>query len=110
MIELEKDHIGEQVKRALRRRGFEETQDGFKKRIANFAEAGAISDGARVVCLTIDETGRWLSRLGGLGVENDVDLRNFWSSGPDAAIDSVMAQRPQPDMRRVFSIKKEDSK
>lgn len=50
----------------------------FTKRIEAFAEAGTCSDGARVVNLSIDESGRWLERHDGWGkVEREVDLRNF---------------------------------
>lgn len=57
------------------------------------AEAGQLSDGSRVQTVELDESGRWLSRIDGWDVANDVDLRNF-ADDPAGAIAAVLADRP----------------
>lgn len=60
-------------------------------KVITFPElAGTISDGTRLVTLTICERGRYLSRVDGWGkVELDVDLRDF-PNEPHRAIDAVL--------------------
>lgn len=78
-------HISEKVEQALIADGWElqsfinaGDRCNYQKRIENFAPAGTVSNGARVVTLRIDQTGRWLERVDGWGkVERDVDLRRF---------------------------------
>ena len=84
-------HIETQVKNELLNEGFIETAPSvFKCLISGFAAAGTISNGERMVTLTIDETGRWFSRVDGWGkVERDVDLRDFVHN-PIGAIKAVL--------------------
>ena len=84
-------HTETQVKNELISEGFIETSPSvFKCLISNFEAAGTISNGDRMVTLTIDETGRWFSRVDGWGkVERDVDLCNFVHN-PIGAIKAVL--------------------
>lgn len=87
--------LGEEVQTGLATRGFEQNGETFSKRIENFAEAGTVSDGARVVTLRLDDRQRYLERVDGFGkVEADVDLRRF--QDPDDAIDAVLSGRTEP--------------
>ncbi len=75
----------------LVRRGF--TRKGpsrsFELRVEGAAEAGTVSDGARVVTVGFDEQFRYLERYDGFDVAKDVDLREF-ADNPAAAVDAVL--------------------
>lgn len=82
-------HISEQVSATLVSDGWQQKHHTFKKLIPNFAAAGSLSNGDRVVTLTMSASGRWLERRDGWGkVERDVDLRNY--SDPKEAIKAVL--------------------
>jgi hypothetical protein len=85
-------HISEQVAETLTASQWTALEAGaFTKRLDAYEEAGTVSNGARQVTLTIDESGRWLARLDGWGkVARDVDLREF-PGAPGAAIAAVLA-------------------
>lgn len=62
----------------------------FEKHIVGFAPAGTVSDGTRLVTLTICPIGRWFARVDGWEtIEREVDLRNF-PNDPQGAIESVL--------------------
>jgi len=83
-------HISEQVAAALVADGWRFDGAAYSKRIEGFAEAGTMSDGARIVRLDIDESGRWITLRDGWGiVVRDVDLRDH-SNNPRAAIAAVL--------------------
>ncbi|MED5545710.1 MAG: PLxRFG domain-containing protein [Pseudomonadota bacterium] len=87
-------HIREQVSSALEGDGWKAgpTRDGqteFTKRLEGVAPAGTVSDGARVITLRMDESGRWLERLDGFDTATSVDLRNF-PQDPQGAIAAAM--------------------
>lgn len=85
-------HIADQIAHHLIATGWtREFPTRFAKRIDNFAEPGAMTDGARVVRLDLDVySGRWLSRLHAWGgVERDVDLRNY-KKNPEGAVNAVL--------------------
>lgn len=89
-----KDHISDQIVNALRADGWKHAgridQIEYRKRIPGFAPAGTISDGTRLVRLTICPAGRYLERVDGWGnVEKDVDLR-VWKNDPEGAIRRVL--------------------
>ncbi len=88
-------HISEQVGAALEAQGFTRKGNAFKKRIAGAAAAGQLSDGGRVVTLQIDDTGRYLERLDGFDVANDIDLRDF-AGDPEGAVRTVLGERVDP--------------
>lgn len=98
MIDTVSLHISDQVVDTLLIDGWTYSSNAisvtqaFTKRIEGFATAGTVSNGARVVCLQMDETGRWLERVDqGLGrVVRDVDLRDYWGN-PKGAIAAVLA-------------------
>ena len=85
-------HISDKILAELLRTGWRhKAKDTFTKRIEGYAEAGTVSNGARIVTLEMDATGRWLSRVDGWGkVEKDADLRNY-QNDPRGAIDAVLA-------------------
>lgn len=87
-------HIGNRVEAALLTDGWDAIgPNTFRKRIEGFEDAGTVSDGARVITLEMDDSGRWLSRTSGWGtIENDVDLRRF-PNDPKGAIAAVMGAR-----------------
>jgi hypothetical protein len=83
-------HVSEQVEEELKRNGWKKFGAFWRKRIDNFEEAGMFSDGARIVNLSICESGRWLERKDGWGkFEKDVDLRGFIDN-PQGAIEEVL--------------------
>ena len=83
-------HMADHVAKTLLEFGWRvETPGTYAKRIPCFADAGAFSDGTRVVRLRIDDGGRWLERVDGWGhVERDVDLRDY--DAPRAAINAAL--------------------
>ena len=84
-------YIMDQIEAELIATGWQANGLAFTKRIEGFAPAGQFSNGARVVTLRIDETGRWFERVGAWGdIERDVDLRNFDNS-PEGAIAAVLS-------------------
>lgn len=84
-------HISDQVAELLQNDGWQETAPNtWRCMISGFAPAGTISDGTRIVRLTICDAGRYLSRVDGWNhVEKDVDLRN-WQDNPAGAIAAVL--------------------
>lgn len=63
----------------------------FRKRVEDFAPAGTLSSGARVMSVRMDVTGRWLERVDGWGkVEKGIDLREFWDHPATVALASVL--------------------
>lgn len=84
-------HISDQVKLELLSSGWQEMGSTFVKKFAAREEAGALSDGSRIIVLRIDASGRWLERHDGWGnVEKDVDLRSF-SDAPREAVAAVLS-------------------
>lgn len=87
-------HTSEKIAELLIEDGFVFKNGEYSKLVNGVAEAGQLSDGARVVRITISEDGRWLSRVDGWGeVEKDVDLRDYYNHGLNgckAAIYTVM--------------------
>lgn len=73
-------HISDRVRETLLQLGFT-SADGasYSRKVEGAAEAGTVSDGARVVTLRIDAiTGRWFELVNGWGtVESDLDLRDY---------------------------------
>lgn len=87
-------HISDKIKKELLETGwvYFEQADEYRKLIEGYALAGQLSSGSRVVCLNMDDTGRWFSRLDGWGkVEKDIDLRNY--SDASEAIAAVLKDR-----------------
>lgn len=87
-------HISDQVAAILVSTGWRaielNTGTHFEKHIAGFAPAGSLSDGTRLVTLTMCETGRWLERKDGWNkTERAIDLRDY-SNEPQKAIDAVL--------------------
>lgn len=83
-------HISEQVAAALVADGWRFDGAAYSKRIEGFAEAGTLSDGARIVRLDMGESGRWLTLRDGWGIAlGDVDLRNY-ANAPREAIAAVL--------------------
>ncbi len=87
--------ISDRVAEALEARGFERQGDYFQLRVEGLAEAGTLSDGARIVTLRMDEQGRYLERVDGFDVANDVDLREF-DGDPEGAIERVLTDKQDP--------------
>jgi len=88
----EEIHISEVIADLLIEDGFIFKNGEYQCYVKGFAPAGEVSDGTRLVRITISETGRWLERLDGWNkVEQCVDLREYYSSR-DAigAIEAVM--------------------
>lgn len=84
-------HIKEQIIEELKTTGWKVQGKTAEKLVHSFSQSGTLSDGSRVVRLSIDECGRWFERLDGWGnVQKDVDLRNFENS-PKAAIEAVLS-------------------
>jgi hypothetical protein len=86
-------HISETIAATLRADGWQERGGEFSKRIAGIAMPGTCSpDGARIVTLRMDDSGRWLENFDpGLGrVVCDCDLREF-ADRPRSAIAAVLA-------------------
>lgn len=92
-------HIADQVGALLEANGFTRAGDVFTRRYEGMADAGTVSDGARVITLQMDETGRWLERLDGFDVARDADLRNY-ADNPLAAVQAVMEGQPLPEPLR----------
>lgn len=87
-------HISEAVAAALIADGWQESHGEYRKRFAGIAPAGRMApDGARIVTLRIDASGRWLERLDGWNVARDCDLRNY-DGRPRSAIAYVMGGLP----------------
>lgn len=86
---VEPSHISDQVAEVLEANGFERKGDAFSRRFENVAAGGAFSDGARVITLQMDNTGRWLERLDGFDVARDTDLREH-AGDPIGAVRAVM--------------------
>ena len=85
------DHIKDDLHNLMISENWEfDGVETYRKFVDGIEEAGTISDGSRVVILTIDGTGRWFSRVDGWGtVINDIDLRNFWGD-PAGALKKVL--------------------
>lgn len=87
-------HISDAVANTLAATGWTArpmVSDGWQKRIADYAPAGTVSNGARVVTLTICPFGRWLGRVDGWGkVEREIDLRDY-ADRPGDAIAAALA-------------------
>jgi len=72
------DHISDRIAATLEGLGFSRDGLDFTRMTEGVEEAGSLSNGRRLVRLSIDETGRYLERKDGWGkVEEDVDLRYF---------------------------------
>lgn len=84
-------HISDEVTEALRADGWSVKAAGddtrFEKTFENADPAGTVSDGRRTITLTVDKSGRWLTREDGFK-DIDVDLREF--ADAKAAIAKVM--------------------
>lgn len=86
-------HISDQVEAELVAQGWMNHGEEFRKLVQDIEEAGALSDGRRVVRLVICPKGRWLERVDGWGkVEREVDLRDYTDA--KAAIKAVLT-KPQ---------------
>jgi hypothetical protein len=93
--------ISDQVNDVLQADGWKFSSGEYSKRFEGVAEQGQMSDGARTTNLRIDETGRWLERMDGFNIANDVDLRRF-PNDPQGAIRAVMAERGDGDAADMF--------
>lgn len=71
-------HISDRVRGVLTLLAFQLDNGVYSRTVAGVADAGALTDGTRMVRLQVDAAGRWFEMLDGWGkVERDCDLRGF---------------------------------
>jgi hypothetical protein len=106
MFDFAAPHISDGVRTELQTLGFTLTGDTWSRLVEHVEEAGQLGDGARVVNLRLDDTGRWFESVDGWGVVlKDCDLRDY-ADDPRGAIRHLCPAiyPPQVDACRLIRI------